>query len=172
MNAEGGRVDPSRRSFLTRLTGGLIGVGTLGGLWLSVRSLVPNVLYEPPSRLKIGSPNTFPQGVSLIDEHRIYLFRDGDSFQAMSGVCTHLGCTVKYAPFKNERKMTVRNLTYRSKGEFHCPCHGSRFRDEGTNYSGPAPRPLRWLFVEIAPEDGQLRVDTGREVDREFRLVV
>ena len=63
-------------------------------------------------------------------------------------------------------------MTYVSKGEFHCPCHGSKFHDDGTNYSGPAPRPLQWFRVDLAPEDGQLRVDLGREVDRETRLVV
>ena len=68
--------------------------------------------------------------------------------------------------------MIVRSLKYTSRGEFHCACHGSRFRDEGTNYSGPAPRPLEWLHLDVAPEDGQLRVDLGSVVDRDFRLVV
>ena len=162
----------SRRSFLGRVTGWVIGLGALSGLWVSMRSLVPNVLYEPPRRAKIGHPDAFPEGVSFIDEHRVFLCRERNSFSAFSGGCSHLGCTVKYAPFKREQEVTVRNLTYISRGEFHCPCHGSKFRDEGTNYAGPAPRPLQWFHLELAPEDGQLRVDMGREVDRDFRLVV
>jgi len=102
----------------------------------------------------------------------MFLFRDGSSFHAISGVCTHLGCTVKYSPFKQDQELTVRKLTYESAGEFHCACHGSRFRDEGTNFSGPAPRPLNWYQLELAPEDGQLVVNMSEEVDRDFRLVV
>jgi len=166
------RDDTSRRSFLTRLTGGVIGLGTLLGLWFSAGSLLPNVLYERPRKIKIGLPEVFPEGVSFIDEYRVYVFRERNAFYAVSGVCSHLGCTVKYSPFRQAKEMTVRSLKHSSKGEFNCPCHGSKFRDEGTNYSGPAPRPLEWLHLEVAPEDGQLRVDMGHEVDREFRLVV
>ena len=166
------RKETTRRSFLARLTGGVIGLGSLFGLWFSARSLVPNVLYERPRKVKVGLPGIFPEGVSFIDEHRVYLFRERNAFYAVSGVCSHLGCTVKYSPFRQAQEMTVRSRKYASKGEFHCPCHGSKFRDEGTNYSGPAPRPLECFHLEVAPEDGQLRVDMGREVDREFRLVV
>ena len=164
--------DTSRRTFLARFTGAALGLSALLGTWFSARSLVPNVLYESPQKAKVGAPDVFPEGVSFIDEYRVYLFRERNAFRALSGVCTHLGCTVKYSPSKGEQEMTVRGRTYVSKGEFRCPCHGSDFRDDGTNYSGPAPRPLQWLYVEVAPEDGQLRVDMAREVDRDFRLVV
>ena len=172
MSTHSGKGGDSRRSFLTRLTGGVLGLGIASSLGLSLRSLVPNVLYERPRLAKIGVPDAFPEGVSFVDEHRIYLIRERSGFRAVSAVCSHLGCTVKYAPFKSAREVTVRNSTYVSKGEFHCPCHGSKFRDDGTNYTGPAPRPLQWFRVDLAPEDGQLRVNLGREVDRETRLVV
>ncbi len=162
----------TRRSFLTRITGGLIGAGVLASLWPLFRSLVPNVRYEPPSRFKIGSPELFQQGVTFLDKQRIFLFREGNSFHVISAVCTHLGCTVKFSPFNRVMEMIVRKLKVRLSGEFRCPCHGSKFRGEGTNYAGPAPRPLKWHPIEIAPEDGQLLVDISREVDREFRLVV
>jgi len=162
----------SRRGFITRLTGWIVGIGFVAGSWPFVRSLFPNVLYEPPRRFKIGTPDSFQDGVHFLQDHRMFLFRDGSSFHAISGVCTHLGCTVKYSPFKQEKEMTVRKVTYESAGEFHCACHGSRFRDEGTNFSGPAPRPLSWYQIELSPEDGQLVVNMSQEVDREFRLVV
>ncbi len=161
-----------RRSFLTKATGGVIGVGFLASLWPVLRSLIPNVLYEPPKRFKIGKADSYPEGVSFIEDRRVYLFREGKSYYAISGVCTHLGCTVKYSPFSTSQEMTVRKHTYTSKGEFHCPCHGSRFRDEGTNYSGPAPRPLKWFALEMSPEDKSLIVDMNKEVERDFRLVV
>jgi menaquinol-cytochrome c reductase iron-sulfur subunit len=162
----------SRRNFLRRVSGWVIGLGAVVGGWPYLRSLLPNVLYEPLKKFKIGKSDEFQQGVRFLDEHRIFVFRSGDAFQAVSGVCTHLGCTVKFSAFKQEREMTVRNKTYRSRGEFHCPCHGSRFRDDGTNFAGPAPRPLKWHLVELSSEDDQLMVNLSEEVDRDFRLVV
>jgi len=161
-----------RRTFLTTLTGVVVGLGAVVAGWPFFRSLVPNVLYEPPKRFKIGGPEDFQQGVTFIEKHRLYLFKEGGSFHAISAVCSHLGCTVKYSPYKRKEEQTVRKLTFEATGEFHCPCHGSKFYGEGTNYAGPAPRPLSWYPIEIAAADGQLVVDLGWEVDREFRLVV
>jgi len=166
------RREGPRRSFLARLTGAVVGVGALLTSWPFVRSLFPNVLYEPPQRFPVGLPEAFQQGVTFLDTQRVFLFRTATGFRAVSGVCSHLGCTVKFAPYNKPQEQTIRGLTLESPGEFLCPCHGSKFRGEGTNYSGPAPRPLRAFHLEISPADGQLVVDLGREVDRDFRLVV
>ncbi len=162
----------SRRSFLVKLTAGILGVGIAGTFWPYLRSLFPNVLYEPPRKFKVGKPDKLPQGVQFLKEEKLYLFREGNSFYAISAVCSHLGCTVKYSSFRQEKEMEVKSLKFKSKGEFHCPCHGSKFHSEGTNYSGPAPKPLAWHPLEISPEDGQLVVDLSKKVDRDFRLVV
>ncbi|MCK4892727.1 MAG: ubiquinol-cytochrome c reductase iron-sulfur subunit [Calditrichia bacterium] len=164
--------EESRRSFLSKAIGGLLGLGFFTTAWPYIRSLVPNILYEPPARFKIGPPENFPEGVTFLENRRVFIFRNGNSFHSISGVCTHLGCTIKFSPFRQEKELTVRDLSYRSKGEFHCPCHGSKFYDEGTNYTGPAPRPLKWYPLEISPTDGQLVVNLSKEVQREFRLVV
>ncbi len=165
-------MDTSRRSFITRSAQSIFGLGILAGLWPYLRSLIPNVLYEPPKRFKVGVPDRFSQGVTFLEDRRVYIFREGNSFHCISAVCTHLGCTLKYAPFRQEKDLTVRGLSYASKGEFHCPCHGSKFRDEGTNFSGPAPGPLKWYNVEISPADGQLMVNLSKNVNRDFRLVI
>ncbi len=165
-------MDDSRRSFLTRATQGLLGFGFLAGIWPYLRSLFPNVLYEPPLRFKVGAPAQYAEGVTFLDDRRVYIFREGNAFHCVSGVCSHLGCTVKYSPFRQVKELTVRDLSYSSKGEFHCPCHGSKFYDEGTNYAGPAPGPLKWHNLEISPEDGQLMVNMRKDVNRDFRLVV
>jgi menaquinol-cytochrome c reductase iron-sulfur subunit len=162
----------SRRSFLTKATAGVFGFSFFAGLWPYIRSLIPNVLYEPPKRFKIGHPERFVDGITFLDEHRVFVFREGNAFHCVSGICSHLGCTVKYSPFRQEKELTVRDLQYRSKGEFHCPCHGSKFYDEGSNYAGPAPRPLLWYQLDLSPEDGQIVVNVSENVNRDFRLVI
>lgn len=162
----------SRRKLLSRLTGGVLGLGAVAAAWPYIRSLFPNIYYEPAQRFKIGKPENFSQGVVFLDKHRIYLFKEGNAFHVISGVCSHLGCTVKYSPHKQKKELTVRSLQITSAGEFHCPCHGSKFHEEGTNYTGPAPKPLKWHPVTLSPEDGQLVVDLSKEVNRDFRLVV
>lgn len=162
----------NRRSFLARLTGIVVAGGAFVAGWPLLRSLIPNVLYEPPRRFPAGDPSRLQEGVTFLDEHRVYLFREGNSFHAISGICSHLGCTVKFAAYGRRQEQTVREVSFTALGEFHCPCHGSKFHGEGTNYSGPAPRPLKWFHLEVSPATGELLVDMGREVDREFRLVV
>jgi menaquinol-cytochrome c reductase iron-sulfur subunit len=165
-------MNESRRSFLNKATQGILGAGFLAGIWPYLRSLIPNVFYEPPKRFKVGNPADFIQGMTFLEDNRVYIFREGSAFYCISAVCSHLGCTVKYSPLRNEKDVTIRGIDVKAKGEFHCPCHGSKFHSEGTNYSGPAPRPLNWYRLEVSPEDGQLMVNVSRKVDRTFRLVV
>ena len=134
-----------------------------GGLWVAVAglvghvvawtaSLLPRVLYEPSPKRKLGPPERFPEGHTYLAEHRLFLLRDGTAYRALSAVCTHLGCTVG-----------------RSDDGYHCPCHGSAFSDDGTNLSGPAPRPLPWRALTQAG-DGSLVVDLAKEVSSKTAL--
>ena len=112
------------------------------------------MLYEPPSRFKLKRPADYPDGYSLDEAHRLYVIRQKDAFHVISAVCTHLGCNVQW-----------------KDTEFDCPCHGSRFRPDGTVISGPAPRPLEWFATTVSP-DGFLEVDSAQDVARDFRLLV
>jgi len=166
------RSQESRRTFLQKigLAGLLAGLGGLG--FQSVRSLVPNVSYEAPLRFKIGVPAALADGVTFLEERRLYVFKEGKSFYAISAACTHLGCTVKYTKLQTPKQVEIDGQRRDVPFEFHCPCHGSKFYADGTNYTGPAPSPLRWYKLEMAPDDGQLLVDMGSEVERNFRLTV
>ena len=70
------------------------------------------------------------------------------------------------------KKVNVHGQEYEEQAEFHCPCHGSKYYGDGTNYAGPAPRPLAYFKLEVAPDDGQLIVDMDEVVGRDFRLTV
>lgn len=162
----------SRRSFFHTIGLASMVAALTGVFYQSLRSLVPNVLYEAPLRFKIGNPGALAEGVTFLEDKRLYVFKEGKSYYAISGACTHLGCTVKYTKLNQPKSVEVDGTKREVKAEFHCPCHGSKFYDNGTNFAGPAPAPLHWYKVELSPDDGQLIVDLGQEVEQNFRLTV
>ena len=161
-----------RRDFLLRIgsTAGMCAIGYQGAA--ALRSLVPNVSYDAPTTVKLGLPLEFPDGLKFLPDQRLFVFRQGNVFHAISAVCTHLGCTVRAEALSQPEEKTVNGAPLRLTHRFLCPCHGSRYEGDGANVSGPAPRPLTWYHLEVAPDDGQLTVDLAREVGREFRLTV
>jgi Rieske Fe-S protein len=34
-----------------------------------------------------------------------------------------------------------------------CPCHGSRYYIDSTNFYGPAPRPMDWVDIQMSPDN-------------------
>jgi cytochrome b6-f complex iron-sulfur subunit len=57
-----------------------------------------------------------------------------NEFYAISAVCTHLGCIVKYDT---------------NKKQLICPCHTAVFDHHGNVISGPAPKPLETYPIKI-----------------------
>jgi menaquinol-cytochrome c reductase iron-sulfur subunit len=159
-----------RRDFMLKLGlgAGVAGVGLQGVA--SLRSLVPNVSYDPPTTVKLGPPVDFPDGLKFLPDERLFVFREGKTFHAISAVCTHLGCTVRAEALAQPQSEEVDGRTVRMTHRYLCPCHGSTYRGDGQNVSGPAPRPLAWYRLSVAADDGQLVVDLAEEVDRDFRL--
>jgi len=161
-----------RRDFLHMIGIGSILASIAGFGFQSLRSLIPNVLYEPPRKFKIGPPSNLSEGVTFIEEKQLYVFKEGKSFYSISASCTHLGCTVKHTKLNQPKEVEINGEKKQISSEFHCPCHGSKYYGDGTNYSGPAPRPLKWYKLELSPDDGQLIADMGKEVEQNFRLTV
>lgn len=126
-----------------------LGLMTLG----TVRFLFPNVLSEPPSKFKVGFPDSFEEGkvVERFKDQNTWIVRNDGKIYALSTTCTHLGCTPNW--LEREQK-------------FKCPCHGSGFYITGINFEGPAPRPLERWAVSIG-EDGQLVVDKSKKFQQE-----
>ena len=162
----------TRRKILSRLGIGATLLALGGQAYAFVRSLVPNVLYESPQRYKVGTPDQFNEGPSFLEDKRVFIFREKNTFHAISAVCTHLGCTVKMQRLNQPKKVTVGGREIEEQAEFACPCHGSKYYGDGTNYSGPAPRPLDYFKLELSPDDGQLLVDASETVGQDFRLTI
>ncbi len=171
-SVKSGDVNIGRRKLISRLGLGAILVGIGGQAYAFVRSLVPNVLYEDPQRFKVGTLDQFTEGAKFIEDKRVFVFRQKNTLHCISATCTHLGCTVKMQRLNQPKKVAVRGREIEEQVEFACPCHGSKYYGDGTNYSGPAPRPLAHYKIELAPEDGQLIVDTSQTVSQDFRLTV
>jgi cytochrome b6-f complex iron-sulfur subunit len=146
----------SRRGFFQLTLGWLAGAFAVAASTAgAVRFLVPNVLFEPSQRFKAGKPEDYPDGsVTFLEDERVFLVRQGNTFRCLSAICTHLGCTVNRA----------------SQG-YHCPCHGSVFDNQGAVKSGPAPRALEWFSVTMS-KDNRLLVDKGRRVAADNYLVL
>lgn len=110
------------------------------------RFFFPRLLFEPPTKFKVGFPNEYPVGIvsdRFKDLYRLWIVRRQNQLFVIEAKCTHLGCTPNWLA---------------SEGKFKCPCHGSGFNSDGVNIEGPAPRPLQRFKVSIA-EDGQILVD-------------
>jgi len=161
-----------RREFLVRcgIGAGVAGLAAQAGA--SLRSLVPNVSYDAPTTVKLGNPTEFPDGLKFLPDQRLFVFREGKTFHAVSAVCTHLGCTVRAEALSHPEEAEVGGAPMRLSHRFLCPCHGSRYKGDGSNVSGPAPRPLAWYQLSVSPDDGQLVADLAHEVGHDFRLTL
>jgi cytochrome b6-f complex iron-sulfur subunit len=161
-----------RRDFLLKLGAGAGFVAISAQAVASLRSLVPNVSYDAPTTVKLGLPGDFPDGLKFLPDERLFVFRTGKTYHAISAVCTHLGCTVRAEALSRPEEKTVEGQALRLTHRFQCPCHGSTYTGDGSNVSGPAPKPLAWYRLSVSPDDGQLVVDLADEVDQRFRLTL
>lgn len=152
----------SRRDFLGIATfsiGGLISaiigipaIGYIIGPALGAKKEQNWIPLGAVSKVEIGKPTLFKTKVEkragwIVNEQELtfYVFTEnGRDFIAMSNVCTHLGCRVRWVA--DEEK-------------FFCPCHNAAFAKNGDVVSGPPPRPLDRF--EVKEEDNQLFVLGG-----------
>ena len=104
------------------------------------------------SKIQIGEPTLFKFKITvqtgwIVDEQEIsvYVLTDnGRDFVALSNVCTHLGCRVRWIG---------------DQSTFFCPCHNAAFDKTGAVLSGPPPRALDRFEVKV--ENDQLYVLGG-----------
>jgi Rieske Fe-S protein len=101
-----------------------------------------------------GSPRQYVRGDRvLITSARAWLCYDEIGFYAVEAYCPHLGCLVR--PLADG---------------FACPCHQSHFTETGEREAGPAPRRLRYLYVDL-DTSGCLVICREPTVDPNDRLI-
>ena len=118
---------------VTRLLLSLAGVLGLGGL-VRFFSLSPD--RGSQSQFEVGRLEDLPPGSRVVrpDIPAVIINNAGD-IDAFSLSCTHLGCALEEEGYG-----------------FSCPCHGSRFDENGQVLAGPADKDLPHLQVELNDE--------------------
>ena len=104
------------------------------------------------SKVELGLPTLFKVTVEqqtgwIQNEQEISVYvltENGRDYVAMSNICTHLGCRVRWVAERNQ---------------FFCPCHNGQFDKQGLVVAGPPPRPLDRYPVRV--EGDQLFIKAG-----------
>ncbi len=126
----------TRRHFLAWLVR-ITGLATLAGF------LYPFILYLKPLSSSISAQTVeipleeVPPGEAKIVSYRgnpTIVVHAKEGMVALSAVCTHLGCLVRWE---------------KARGELFCPCHAGRFDLTGKVLGGPPPRPLPKVPVKV-----------------------
>ena len=152
----------NRRNFMSLATwsiGGLISlvmgipaIAYIIGPTLKRTTAQDWIRLGPVSKVELKTPTLFKFTIQrktgwIVNEEEVsvYILTDnGRDFIAMSNICTHLGCRVRWIS---------------EQGEFFCPCHNGVFDKQGNVVSGPPPRPLDRYEVKV--EDEQIFVLGG-----------
>ncbi len=170
------RVEATRRQFLL-LAGavGALGATLFGGIEL-LKFMFPAATLEAPPEFKTGftvsdltGNGTLKVNVVSDTANRVTIVLDSLGVYAVYLVCTHLGCTPNYvsdvtsgtgvnnlsptvAKHYTAEDKAVRPGVASTRNGWACPCHGSRYYIDSTNFYGPAPRPMDWVDVQVGPD--------------------
>lgn len=161
-------LETTRRQFLL-LMGALAAAGAtlFGGIEL-LKFMFPGATGEAPPKFKTDFTVTELTGggsmkVNVISDtaNRTTVVLDDAGIYAVYLVCTHLGCTPNYVTDvvsgsgvdpKVAEERGMRTGASAIPNGWACPCHGSRYYIDSTNFYGPAPRPMDWIKIEITPD--------------------
>ena len=103
-------------------------------------------------KVEPGTPTLFKANIErqtgwIMNEEEISVYvltENGRDYVAMSNICTHLGCRVRWIS---------------DQAQFFCPCHNGVFDKAGKVVSGPPPRPLDRYETKV--ENNQILVKVG-----------
>ncbi|HEY8756688.1 MAG TPA: hypothetical protein VIN65_10120 [Candidatus Dormibacteraeota bacterium] len=165
------RVETTRRQFLLLVGAvGALGATLFGGIEL-LKFMFPAATLESPPQFKTGftvddltGNGTLKVNVLSETANRVTVVLDSTGIYAVYLVCTHLGCTPNYVGDVTSgtgvtdtsptvaRHYTAEGAAISTRNGWACPCHGSRYYIDSTNFYGPAPRPMDWVDIQIAPD--------------------
>jgi len=127
----------NRRSFLKSLAFLLGSTVAASLIYPMARFLSPHQNKTREGKVTIKKSDV-PVGegkeIVLGGKPAIVINAKGIGYMALSRVCTHLGCLVEF----DKRTNT-----------FICPCHAGTFNIEGNVISGPPPKPLEKLPLNV-----------------------
>lgn len=133
----------NRRNFFDFLLGGAACGAFLSLLYPVIRYLTPPLQKgEAVERVVAGRVGELTPNSAKIfrfgSTPALLLLTSEGTYKAFSAVCTHLTCTVGFDS---------------ATGTILCPCHNGRFDLNGEVISGPPPKPLEGLQVELSGEE-------------------
>lgn len=141
-------METDRRGALGSLAKGLAALAGAGVALLTGRVVLPRRLRDLDQVLVIGPASAVARGSArYLQGPDVHVLHVAGGAYAISGRCTHLGCS----------------LLRRPEG-FSCPCHGARFTLEGEPTSGPATRTLTWYRLDV-DRTGRLLVHLDEAVE-------
>lgn len=130
-----------RRTFLGILLAA-IGALTAGAFgWSMFRFLSPLEPGQEDSQVRLARDLVNVGGAHFFayqGRPAVVLQPRAGEFIALSAVCTHLGCIIKWVD---------------DAQEFLCPCHAGRFAPTGQVLGGPPPRALDIYAVTLDGDD-------------------
>jgi len=139
----------TRRGFVGASAAGLLVMGCAGANKMKTAPSKQEgdiVEVEIDKVAELGTPGGMvavePKGMKPVLVMRL----ENQQFRAMSMKCTHIGCTVRW---DNEEQL------------LRCPCHGSRFKDDGSVTKGPAKRALAQYPTQLLGTKLQINVAGG-----------
>ena len=132
-----------RRSFIDFFFGGSLLATIAAFLYPVVRYVLPSksagVIQNSVTAAKVGElPPNAAKIFKFGSTPAVLVNTAEGTLVALSAVCTHLTCTVRYDG---------------ETGTLFCPCHNGRFDLSGNVLSGPPPRPLETYAVEVTGPD-------------------
>lgn len=129
---------PARRRFLRWLAGAAVAASAVVAATAGEQFMTPPLKTPRPKPAVVPIAQAPPlSAAAYIAPVRAYLVQDEGGYYAVSATCTHLGCLVED----------------QSAG-LQCPCHGSRFAQDGELVNGPAQRPLPHFLVTRSAAGG------------------
>lgn len=144
--------DGQRRAFLDAVLGTGFVTTIVAMVYPVWRYLIPPESGEPAVASVVAATLAeVPPNTGLVfrfgNRPGLLIRTKSGEFRAFNGICTHLDCTVQYKT---------------DTSQIWCACHNGFYDEAGNVVSGPPPRPLEQLVVNVRGEAGKEEIVVSR----------